>query len=120
MLISAPAHATRHAKEWSKLATQLTKYVKRALVSADIVWSMTTVSHTGNCVPAERTFSSNGHGIIVPVARSGSWTRLAVTWHKAINYFVPIGYEDETGFHYGEMPASNSAMRLGEKAASNW
>ena len=27
----------------------------------------------------------------------------------AINHLAPIGYEDETGFHYGGMPVSDIA-----------
>jgi hypothetical protein len=65
--------------------------------------SMTTISHKDKGVPAEWMSSSNGHGLIVPAAWPGSWTRIAVVWHAAINYLVPIGYEDETGFHYGQM-----------------
>jgi hypothetical protein len=80
---------------------------------------MTTVSHTGSSVPAERVFPPNGNGLIAPVARRGSWTRLAVTWRAAINFFVPIGYEDETGFHYGKMPSSKTARSRGERAAQN-
>ena len=48
-------------------------------------------------------------GGIVPGARTGWRTRVAVTCHAAVNYLVPIGYEDETGFHYGGMPVSNTA-----------
>jgi hypothetical protein len=51
-----------------------------------------------------------------PAARPGSWTRIAVTWQRAVDYLMPIGYQDETGFHYGEMPASNTAMNSGENA----
>ena len=97
------------------MATQFTKQVKLALLSADILLSMTTLSHIDSGVPAERTFSSNSNGLIAPAARSGVWTRMAVTWHAAVNYLVPIGYEDETGFHYGEMPASNAPMSLGQQ-----
>jgi len=81
------------------------------------MWSMTTISHTDGGVPAEWVSSSNGDGLTVPAARPGSWTRIAVIWRTAINYLVPIGYEDETGFHYGEMPVSNTAMSLGEHTA---
>jgi hypothetical protein len=31
-------------------------------------------------------------------------TRVVATWHAAIDFLVPIGYEDEWGFHYGEPP----------------
>ncbi len=76
---------------------------------------MTTISHTERSVPAEWAF--NGESLIVPAAPTGRRTRLAVTWHAVMNYLVPIGYEDEAGFHYGEMPPSNTSIRLGEKAA---
>lgn len=29
-------------------------------------------------------------------------THIFATWEAAINFLVPIGYEDESGFHYGE------------------
>jgi hypothetical protein len=48
-------------------------------------------------------------GGIVPGARSGWRTRAAVTCQAAINHLAPIGYEDETGFHYGAMPVSDIA-----------
>ncbi len=34
--------------------------------------------------------------------------RIITTWHAAVDFLVPIGYEDETGFHYGESPARDS------------
>jgi hypothetical protein len=40
-----------------------------------------------------------------PAARPSGCTRIEVIWHAVIDYLVPIGYEDETGFHFGEMPA---------------
>jgi hypothetical protein len=78
---------------------------------------MINISHINEGVPAECVASSGGDGLIVPAARPGSWTRIAVLWHTVIDYLVPIGYEDETGFHYGEMAVSNAAMSLGEKPA---
>jgi hypothetical protein len=78
---------------------------------------MTIISHADGAVSAESVPSSNCGRLVVPDARSGSWTRIAGAWHAAINYLVPIGYEDETGFHYGEMPVPNSTMSLGEKSA---
>ena len=41
----------------------------------------------------------------VPRARSGFLPRIAAVWHAALNFVAPVGYEDGTGFHYGEMPA---------------
>jgi hypothetical protein len=68
---------------------------------------MTTISHTDAGVSAEWVSSSDGNSLTVPAARPGSLARIAVLWHTAINYLVPIGYEDETGFHYGGMPESS-------------
>jgi len=61
-----------------------------------------------------RVFSDNAPvinraGGIVPAARTGWRTRAAVTCQAAINHLAPIGYEDETGFHYGGMPMSDIA-----------
>jgi hypothetical protein len=78
---------------------------------------MTTVSHTEGSVPGTQTFPPNGEGQIAPAPWSGIWKRIAVTWHAATDFMVPIGYEDETGFHYGEMPASNLATHPDKEAA---
>lgn len=34
---------------------------------------------------------------------------MIATGCATMNYLVPMGYEDETGFHYGELPARNEA-----------
>jgi hypothetical protein len=52
-------------------------------------------------------------GKIVPSARPGWWTRVAVTCQAAINHLVPIGYQDESGLHYGGVPVSNIAKLQG-------
>jgi hypothetical protein len=39
---------------------------------------------------------------------------MEVTWHAVINYLVPIGYQDETGFHYGEGPVPGNATGFDE------
>lgn len=33
------------------------------------------------------------------------WHRLLARWKAVMNSLVPLGYEDEFGFHYGEAPA---------------
>jgi len=35
-----------------------------------------------------------------------SWAGLVVTWQAAMNFLAPMGYQDQTGFHYGERPAA--------------
>ena len=37
-------------------------------------------------------------------SRPGFLVRLRVRVRAAIRFEVPIGYQDETGFHYGEEP----------------
>lgn len=27
--------------------------------------------------------------------------RISVEWRKTVEFLLPVGYEDETGFHYG-------------------
>jgi hypothetical protein len=46
---------------------------------------------------------------MVSVVRPGFWTRIVAAWYAAINFLAPIGYEDETGFHYGAMPTRNDS-----------
>jgi len=31
--------------------------------------------------------------------------RVAVTWEAVVEFLVPLGYEDDKGFHYGKPPA---------------
>jgi hypothetical protein len=50
---------------------------------------------------SENAIVINRAGGIIPGARPGWWTRVAIACQKAVNYLAPIGYEDETGFHYG-------------------
>ena len=35
---------------------------------------------------------------------SGFLPRLASLGHSAMNFLAPFGYEDEAGFHYGDIP----------------
>ena len=40
-------------------------------------------------------------------SRLGCFNRVVARWRAAINYLVPIGYEDDSGFHYGQPAARN-------------
>ena len=40
-------------------------------------------------------------------ARPGILSRIAIVWGAIVNSIIPIGYEDEMGFHYGNKPATN-------------
>jgi hypothetical protein len=75
---------------------------------------MTISSHPNEGASADWASLSHGEGLILPAARPGSWTRLAVAWRAAINHHVPIGYQDETGFHYGQMPVPDTAAKPGK------
>ena len=46
---------------------------------------------------------------IRPVFVRRNWlTRIGAAWGAAMGFLVPIGYEDEAGFHYGEEPAATN------------
>jgi hypothetical protein len=32
-------------------------------------------------------------------------------WNRAFNFLAPFGYEDEAGFHYGEMPRPHDSQQ---------
>jgi hypothetical protein len=42
----------------------------------------------------------------------GCWRNLAIKWEALVEFIVPLGYQDETGFHYGSPPTQD----LSEKA----
>jgi len=93
------------------LAEELAKDGEPPVVSADILWSMTSVSHM-----PERSARSNwaaqtsSNAVKVRAARPGCLTRIVAAWEAAVNYLVPIGHEDETGFHCGEMPNRSESL----------
>jgi len=75
---------------------------------------MAIVSHPERDLPAG--WSSSSDTEFNRTARPGKWTRIAVTWHAAIQYLVPIGYQDADGFHYGEAPESHFVAGLDDRA----
>jgi hypothetical protein len=81
---------------------------------------MTTVSRIERGIPDNGAFPPNGPALSVPAPRPKRWTRIAVAWHAAVNYLVPIGYEDEAGFHYGAKPKSDTSASRDENVAENW
>jgi len=40
--------------------------------------------------------------LAMPRGRSAEMKRIKVNWDAAVNFVVPLGYEDEAGFHYGK------------------
>jgi hypothetical protein len=56
---------------------------------------MTIISHAlVRKAPAEGPESSRFRTV------SPGW--IALSWNMVVNFFVPYGYQDEEGFHYGE------------------
>ena len=43
--------------------------------------------------------------------QSGFLSHVVAMWHAVLNFVAPFGFEDETGFHYGEMPASRERQQ---------
>ncbi len=58
---------------------------------------MTTIHHFETDAATDWAMALSG-ATTKPVKR----TRVTVFWEAAIGYIVPVGYQDETGFHYGE------------------
>ena len=55
-----------------------------------------------NGIPPERSARAGGK-LLVPRDRAGL-SRVTAVWRALIDLIAPLGYEDETGFHYGESP----------------
>ncbi len=54
-------------------------------------------------LPPKRSALASG-GLALLRNRTGGLARMAAVWHAAMNLIAPLGYEDESGFHLGEMP----------------
>ena len=52
----------------------------------------------------ERTQSGKASGCGDQDSGAVSWSMIAAKLMSAINRWAPVGYEDETGFHYGAEP----------------
>jgi len=55
-----------------------------------------------NGARSERSAVSGDSAVTVQQAKPESAGGVAITWHMMINSLVPVGYQDETGFHFGE------------------
>jgi hypothetical protein len=40
-----------------------------------------------------------------PAPRILRWIEAVAKWRPALRIEIPVGYQDETGFHYGQKPA---------------
>jgi hypothetical protein len=105
----------RQSKSYGR--NNLKKLGKVLRFSADSVGSMTTVSHTDRVAATEWISGCDSEALTIPTAQAENLNRIAVTWQTALDFFVPIGYEDESGFHYGTMASSTAAISLSNEAA---
>lgn len=72
---------------------------------------MTTTSHIVQSAVRPEHFAVACKNRVQPAAQTGSLPHVNSFWQTLLDWIAPLGYEDETGFHYGEMP-----YRLVEKA----
>jgi hypothetical protein len=54
----------------------------------------------------ERSYLPKGDGLSGRNHPAPPRIRAAVIWEAALDVIAPLGYEDETGFHYGTPPAA--------------
>ena len=47
------------------------------------------------------------------------WQRIRVQWHDSVSFLVPVGYQDQQGFHYGPSPASPPPEQLADLIDQN-
>jgi hypothetical protein len=69
---------------------------------------MTTVIHQDEGVQGKWPSRESGAPEAVS-SHSETWNRVNLFWHATMNFFVPIGYEDAAGFHYGTDPEQKPA-----------
>lgn len=69
---------------------------------------MTKVSH-----------ALNGRLRLSPQSQRLAWLeRLRANWHTTFDALIPMGYEDDSGFHYGlESAADHLSGKSGQKTA---
>ena len=66
---------------------------------------MTAASHISK-KKVRAVWHSSSEGLVTfPSGRSGIINHISSTWKVTVNFLAPVGYQDETGFHYGEPPA---------------
>lgn len=73
---------------------------------------MTTISHHAEkwIRPDRPRLSPEPY--VMPWARPQNRPHLASVWRALLDMLAPIGYQDATGFHYGEEPGAKSAGRI--------
>lgn len=68
---------------------------------------MITASQTECAAPDEWAAASND-ALAVPGTPNGIGQRLADLFRAVIDQSAPVGYEDETGYHFGDMPEGSA------------
>ena len=68
---------------------------------------MITASQT-ECAVQENWAAASTDDLAVPGTPNGIGHRLAELFRSVINRSAPVGYEDEAGYHYGEMPEGSA------------
>lgn len=62
------------------------------------------IAHMRTCIHRTETgFESESSSAFTPIA-PGRLSRLAAILDAALLRLIPLGYEDDTGFHYGVEP----------------
>lgn len=74
---------------------------------------MTTADQT-------RQRNARTYEAVVLRALSGFIMRQANNWRVAIQALVPVGYEDDSGFHYGAEPVTGRQIHEHPAAHAGW
>jgi len=64
------------------------------------IGGMIIIRHRDGGSASEWLTTHHGHTAGRSSAQPGGWNRLATRWHAVVNFLVPSGYEDNTGFHF--------------------
>ena len=63
---------------------------------------MITIIQTDCGISARWMPSPTQNVLTAPAKPARKTSRMPIRWHSVVDYFVPLGYEDDSGFHYGE------------------
>ena len=72
---------------------------------------------TTHVVAVEEALSQRSNAFPSPdlqIPRSRRWLKVFTKFLGAVRFEVPIGYQDETGFHYGEEPVPTGIHFCGD------
>jgi hypothetical protein len=69
---------------------------------------MKTATHSNTRTFPDWAFWPRSLGLLRVANRQPKGIRVPITWHAAFDQLIPLGYEDKSGFHYGEPPLSET------------